>query len=433
MELLKFFYPGIGIKRWLGLGGIGVLVLAIGIAYLLSGAFSVSFPGLGSALLDGVILLLLGSLIFLLSLWRLYLRVVPILVGGSQANDVPGRIYQQMQLERGPRIVAIGGGTGLSTLLRGLKEHTSHITAVVTVADDGGSSGRLRRELGVLPPGDFRNCLVALAEAEPLMTQLFQYRFDGSSGLGGHSFGNLFIVALSAVTGSFEKAVRESSRVLAVRGSILPSTLANVTLKAAMEDESVVYGESNITGRRGKIKELTMEPAGVAAFEEAVKAIREADLIVIGPGSLYTSILPNLLVKGVQEAVRKSRATKVLVANVATQPGETDGYSLADHVYAIYRHVGEGLFQYVLANSDIVPLPEEWGNKAIKLDVERVTGAQVVLADLVNREYRLRHDSGRLAEVLLNLYHGRLPHKNHRGEHPEEKKEGRLTESKVGE
>ncbi len=430
MSSLKFLYPGLGIKRWLGLGALGVMVSAVGIAYLLGEVFSVSFPGIGSAVLDGVVLLLLGILIFTVSLWRLYLVVVPILAEGPQANDVPSRIYERMQLGRGPRIVAIGGGTGLSTLLRGLKEHTSHLTAVVTVADDGGSSGRLRRELGVPPPGDFRNCLVALAEAEPLMKELFQYRFDSGTSLAGHSFGNLFIAALSGVTGSFEKAVRESSRVLAVRGSILPSTLANVTLKATMEDESTVYGESSITERRGKIRELFMEPAGASAYEEAVKAIREADLIVIGPGSLYTSILPNLLVKGIRDAVRQSRAIKVYVANVATQPGETDGYTLSDHVYAIYRQVGEGLFQYVLANSDAVPLPEEWGNKPIEIDLERIRGAEVLLEDVVNKEYRLRHDPQRLAKTLLNLYHGHLPQQ--RSGYAEKQKAGLQMESKVG-
>jgi len=247
------------------------------------------------------------------------------------------------------------------------------------------------------------------------MTDLFQFRFGEGSALAGHSFGNLFIVAMSEITGRFEKAIHESSKVLAVRGSILPSALGNVTLKAEMEEGETVHGESSITQHRGRIRQLSIEPEGAEAYYEAVQAIQSADLIVIGPGSLYTSILPNLLVRGIREAVKETKAVKVYVCNVSTQPGETDGYTLADHVNAIYRHVGQGVFHYVLANSDTaVVLPDEWGNKVVQLDSEKVVGAQVVLDDIVNKEYRLRHDPDRLSQALLNIYSHHVRQGNHR-------------------
>ncbi len=415
MKSFRFFYPGLGIKRWVGLGAVGVSLLALGLAYLLSYFLSQPFPGILFPLAEGTLLVLVGGSLFSLAVWRFYGVVVPFLADHPKAGDLPGLIYQRRLLERGPRIVAIGGGTGLSTLLRGLKLHTSHLTAVLTVADDGGSSGRLRRELGITPPGDFRNCLVALADAEPLMTDLFQFRFGEGSALAGHSFGNLFIVAMSEITGRFEKAIHESSKVLAVRGSILPSALGNVTLKAEMEEGETVHGESSITQHRGRIRQLSIEPEGAEAYYEAVQAIQSADLIVIGPGSLYTSILPNLLVRGIREAVKETKAVKVYVCNVSTQPGETDGYTLADHVNAIYRHVGQGVFHYVLANSDAaVVLPDEWGNKVVQLDSEKVVGAQVVLDDIVNKEYRLRHDPDRLSQALLNIYSHHVRQGNHR-------------------
>ncbi len=352
--------------------------------------------------------MVLGSALMAVGLWRFYKSIPPFLLSTRSGSSLAHMIYQHRLLEKGPKIVAIGGGTGLSTLLRGLKEHSANLSAIVTVADDGGSSGRLRRELGVLPPGDFRNCLVALADAEPLMTKLFQYRFGEGSGLEGHSFGNLFIVAMSGVTGNFEQAISESSRVLAVRGQILPSTLANVTISAKMENEAVVYGETSISSSSDKIRQLCLEPENVEAYPEAVKAIKEADLIVIGPGSLYTSILPNLLVEGVRKAIESSSATKVYICNVATQPGETDDYSVGDHVEALHQHVGTDLFQYVVANSHVdVILPPEWGNKVVPLDMNPVPGVRVILADVVNEEYRLRHDPKKIGATLTSLYYNR--------------------------
>jgi uncharacterized cofD-like protein len=319
-------------------------------------------------------------------------------------------VYRHRQRERGPKVVAIGGGTGLSTLLRGLKEHTSNITAIVTVADDGGSSGRLRRELGVLPPGDFRNCIAALAQSELLTTQLFQYRFTEGQGLDGHSFGNLFIAAMAAVTGSFESALVESSRVLAVQGRILPSTLQDVILMADLREEvegrlNRVAGESSITKTGGTIERVYLEPVDVRPYPEAIRAILDADLIVLGPGSLYTSIMPNLLVRDILQAIRSSRARKIYVCNVATQHGETDGYSAADHVAAILRHVGAGIVDVVLANNqhdvDFSAAPPGVGELVSLGDVQN---ARLVKADVVDIAHPWRHDSVKLARVVMDVY-----------------------------
>jgi uncharacterized cofD-like protein len=316
-----------------------------------------------------------------------------------------------------PKVVAIGGGTGLSVLLRGLKTRTSHITAIVTVADDGGSSGRLRRELGVLPPGDIRNCIAALADDEALITQLFQYRFGQGSGLNGHSFGNLFITALAAVSGSFERAILEAGRVLAVRGRILPSTLEDVTLVAdlmAVTNPDAgppgltrIQGESAIPKAGQPIERVFLRPDGVRAYPEAVRAILEADLIVAGPGSLYTSVLPNLLVQDIQQAVNASVASKIYVCNVATQPGETDGFDIGQHVSALQRHVGQGLFPYVLANDNLMTSLEQPHLRTVPLHYPPDDGYQVIAADLVDSAAPWRHDPKKLAEQILHFYHRR--------------------------
>jgi len=283
------------------------------------------------------------------------------------------------------------------------------ITAVVTVTDDGGSSGRLRRELGVLPPGDFRNCLVALADVPPLMENLFQYRFNHGSALDGHSFGNLFIVAMSEVTGNFERAIHESSRVLAVRGQVLPSTVSNVTLCAEMEDDATVHGESAISATSQRIRRVYLEPEHPPAYPDALKAIAEADLIVVGPGSLYTSVLPNLLAGGMCEALRASRALKIYVCNVATQPGETDGYSISDHLEALMRHLpnGENLFHYIVANNHTgLPMPPSGRVAPVGPNghAGSLAGSTIVLSDVVDEQNPVRHDSAKLAETLMRLY-----------------------------
>ena len=337
-----------------------------------------------------------------------------------------------MPLQRsseGLQIVVLGGGHGLSTLLRGLKEHGVGLTAIVTVADDGGSSGRLRRELGVLPPGDFRNCLTALADSESLMTRLFQYRFGEGTGLGGHSFGNLFILAMAEISGSFERGLAESSRVLAVQGRVLPSTLQDVTLVALLRGGregglKQIVGESRITQASGSIDRVFLEPERVPAYPDAVRAILSADLVLAGPGSLYTSVLPNLLVPGIAEAVRASRALKIYVCNVATQKGETDHYTVADHVAALDAHLGPGAFPIVLANDNLEAgptLPE--GVEMVTLDASALAapvggrrgqtvgtaGAsyQLVTSDLVDPACPWRHDPARLGCAVLDLYRAR--------------------------
>ncbi len=323
------------------------------------------------------------------------------------------------QHDQALKVVAIGGGMGLSTLLRGLKAWTPNITAIVTVADDGGSSGRLRRQLGVLPPGDFRNCIAALADDEALITQLFQYRFGEGNELDGHSFGNLFITAMAAVTGSFERAILEAGRVLAIRGRILPSTLEDVTLVADLRENSGpaatapgltrVHGESAIPKAGHPIERVFLRPDRARAYPEAVRALLEADLIIAGPGSLFTSILPNLLVRDIRQAAEHSPALKLYVCNVATQPGETDGFDVGRHVEALRRHVGRGLFPYVLANSMTdggISLP---AGQMVALSYPKEAGYQVIEADVVDRAVPWRHDSGKLAREVMNFHDSHRP------------------------
>ena len=303
-DILKWFYPGMHVKRWLALMMLGVVIMGLGGAYVLREAYvSYTFPGFVYYLTlqfipriwRGVMFMAASVSLILFALWHLNHSILSAVLPQRRQGSLISIIHSRRFLRRGPKIVAIGGGTGLSTLLRGLKEYSGNLIAIVTVADDGGSSGRLRKELGILPPGDVRNCIAALADAEPLMTKLFQYRFSDGSGLAGHSFGNLFIVAMSGVVGNFEEAIKQTSRVLAVRGQIIPSTLANVTLNAITEDEETIEGESNITGSDSRIKEVYLLPDNPQASPEAIRAILEADMIVVGPGSLFTSVLPNLL------------------------------------------------------------------------------------------------------------------------------------------
>jgi uncharacterized cofD-like protein len=328
-----------------------------------------------------------------------------------------------LQRSHGPQVVAIGGGTGLSVLLRGLKHYSDNIVAIVTVADDGGSSGKLRRELGVLPPGDFRNCIAALADDEALITQLFQYRFRSGQSLEGHSFGNLFITAMAAVTGSFEKAIYESGRVLNIRGQILPSTLQDVTLFAEVSEGSQtrkVAGESAIPAAKLPIERVYLQPDNPRPFPPAIQAILKADLIVVGPGSLYTSLIPNLLVAQVASAIRASVAPKIYICNVATQPGETDGYSLDDHIQAIEAHApitesepdmayhnnfGPNLFNYVLANCNLSrPIPAAMNLCPILPTPPTDNSYQVIRADVVDEQYPWRHDPTKLAKQLISWY-----------------------------
>jgi uncharacterized cofD-like protein len=303
----------------------------------------------------------------------------------------------------------LGGGSGLAALLSGLKHHTANLTAVVTVADDGGSSGRLRRELGMLPPGDIRNCLVGLADDESLMSRLFQYRFtDG--GLEGHSFGNLFVAALTGVTGDFEAAVQESTRILKVGGRVLPATLENVVLHAELQGGERVAGESTITASDHLPRRVWLEPDKPRAVPQALVAVAEADLVVLGPGSVYTSIVPNLLIPEMREALRRMRGRVVYVCNVMTQPGETDGFSAADHLSALYRHGAAGLVDDVVVNDTpaspgIVAAYRAQGAQPVVTDVAALAalGVHVVHADIAAEGDVFRHDPERLAAVLVRL------------------------------
>jgi uncharacterized cofD-like protein len=328
-------------------------------------------------------------------------------------------------LARSFRVVALGGGTGLSTLLRGLKEHVirrtddhptaerpvSDLAAIVTVTDDGGSSGRLRRENRILPPGDIRNCMVALSKDEALLGRLFQYRFHAGRGLTGHNFGNLFLAALTHVTGDFTEAIRVSSKVLAIRGRIFPSTLSNVHLVATLENGRVVHGETRITASRSPIKKLSLSPRHVRPLPLAVEAIREADLILLGPGSLYTSILPNLLIPEIQSAIARSKAPRVYIANLMTQPGETAGYVLADHLRAIQKHVPYRVIDWVVANRQAVS-PEvahryrREGAEPVAIDLPALQklGFRVILDDLLEEHGVIRHNTRRLSRLLLEEF-----------------------------
>jgi uncharacterized cofD-like protein len=436
---VRLLHPGLGLKRWLVPLLIGLIILGLGIGLFLRELYAnISYPPLLRILLlqdwprwlRGAIFGVLGISLVGYSLFQLNrILLEAFLPERASVRYIADQVYSYRRRPRdGPKIVAIGGGTGLSVLLRGLKHHTENITAIVTVADDGGSSGKLRRELGVLPPGDFRNCIAALADDEALTTQLFQYRFR-SGGLEGHSFGNLFITAMAEVTGSFEEALYESGRVLNIRGDILPSTLENVTLFAEVDEGQTtrkVKGESAIPEAKLPIERVYFQPDAPAAFPPVIQAILNADLIVAGPGSLYTSIIPNLLIPDIATAIRTSHALKIYICNVATQPGETDHYSLHDHVQAIEVHtqaIGEEvqpagwaglanqrptkpLFDFVLANNNqAYPIPEAMSHlQAILPTYPLNIVYRVIGADVVDENYPWRHDAAKLATQLMSWY-----------------------------
>jgi len=311
---------------------------------------------------------------------------------------------------KGPRIVVIGGGTGLGTIIRGLKNITDNLTAIVTVADDGGSSGRLRNEFGILPPGDIRNCLIAMADLEPLMEQLMQYRFEGGVGLAGHNFGNLFLTAMTSITGDFELAIKESSKVLAVRGQVLPATLANVSLIGLMRDGSEVRGESNLRLSGIGVERLRLEPELCYPVSEALTSLAEAEAIVLGPGSLYTSVIPNLLVQEIADAIRRAPGLRIYVCNAMTEPGETTGYAASDHVRALLKHGGDGLIDLALINTEPIPpdLVESYareGAAPVQPDLENLAslGVRPLAESLIVTKGVVRHDAEKLSRILLGL------------------------------
>ena len=423
MNLRRWLTPGIGVKRWLLVVFAGELGLALAGAFVIRQIYPDVEPvgPLETVLwlatlqflpgpLRAVIFAGIGVGLFAVGSVRLVRALTSPLRDGERSARQPlvEVIYQKRFLARGPRIVAIGGGTGLSTLLRGLKESTSNLTAIVTVADDGGSSGMLREQLGVPAVGDIRNCIVALADAEPLMGRLLQYRFPGdpSNSLGGHAVGNLLLAAMTAVEdGDFEEAVRQVSRVLAVRGQVLPVSSTPLTLHAELMDGTRIDGQSAIARAVG-IERVWLTPEGVPPSEEALRAIADAELIVLGPGSLFTSILPALLLPEIRDAVAASPALRVYVCNVATQRGETSGFDLAAHVEALDRHVLPNLVDIVLANNRFgVPVPSDYSAEAVRLSwpPRVVSVPRLVLDDLVDATNPHHHDPARLAAAVLKL------------------------------
>lgn len=424
----RWLSPSVGIKRWLIVVLVGQLFVALAGSLILRALYhdvAAGSPTTGSLLalvtlqwlppaVRVGLLLVLGSAVFLYGLRRL-LHVV---LESFPAREEPlvELIHQKRSLARGPRIVAIGGGTGLSALLRGVKQVTSNITAVVAVADDGGSSGKLRAELGIAPVGDIRNCIAALADAEPVMTRLLQYRFPvesrSAAGLSGHAFGNLLIAALSAIEGDFEEGVRQSNRVLAVRGRVLPAAAEPLTLHAELGDGGTLHGQS-VIARAAGIRRVWITPEQVRATGDALEAIATADLVLLGPGSLYTSLLPSLLVADLRAALASTAATRVYICNVATQVGETEGYGLADHLAALEDHGVLDLIDVVLANDNFsARAPANYPAAPVRLDLPRgVSGSppRLVTADLVDGENAHRHDPRKLAAVLMSLQEERVP------------------------
>jgi uncharacterized cofD-like protein len=442
MNLRRWLSPGIGIKRWLLVIFAGLLLLALGVAHVIRQMTRDLQPGGPAQLLVDFVTLqflpypLRGFLVGLLGVTLAIVgsvRIIRVLMDPFRPVDgdqpLVEVIYQKRFLARGPRVVAIGGGTGLSTLLRGLKEVTSNLTAVVTVADDGGSSGVLRSELGIPPVGDIRNCIAALADAEPLMSELLQYRFpdpDGEpisegelvadhgvrpekGGLTGHAVGNLLIAALTAIEdGDFEEGVRKMNRVLAVRGQVLPVTPTPLVLNARLRDGSEIAGQSLIARAEG-IERVWITPSNVVASEDALAAIANAELIVLGPGSLYTSLLPSLLVPEVRDALLASQAVRIFVCNVATQAGETQGYDLAAHLDALVTHTGPGIVDAVLANNDFrARVPSDWRAEAVRLrwPPSGADAPRLILDELVDPDNAHHHDPTRLATALMKLLEG---------------------------
>lgn len=415
-QLARWLLPGLGVKRWLLLAIVGAALFVNGVGrYLTDEGVAFHFNELvDSAVAEmfppaylSYVFMGLGALFVALGIWRWLVAIVSAVTpyGTSRMIDA----ILERRLERGYRIVVVGGGTGLATMLRGLKKMTTNLTAVVTVTDDGGSSGRLQKELGVLPPGDIRNCLVALSDDEALVTELFRYRFQEGEGLTGHSFGNLFLAAMTGITGNFDEAIKVSSRVLNVKGRVLPSTLAVARLCARLTDGRVVEGESQIPHARGVIDEVFLDPPFAAPLDEVIGAIREADAIVLGPGSLYTSIMPNLLVDRVAREIEAASAVKIYVCNVMTQPGETDGYSASSHVRALLRGAKARLCDVVIVNDELPrKLRDEYaeeGQFPVELDEAalRDLGARVVRANVISETQTVRHDSDRLAAVVIGI------------------------------
>lgn len=423
MHYLKWLYPGMKLKRWLLLFSLGVIGASLGLAIVFNykfigvveeNIFKLVYRTTGQyyyavTTIAGTAMIVLGLVVMTFSTRQVIRSVISVLVpeGPDRLVEI---IFQKRKLNRGPAVAVIGGGTGLSVLLRGIKGVTSNITAIVTVADDGGSSGRIREDLGIIPPGDLRNCLVALADTEPLMEKLFQHRFGGAGNLAGHSFGNLYIAAMTEVLGDPELALKESSKVLAVRGQVLPASNQTIRLAAEMADGSIVEGESHIPLAGKPIRRVFIKPEDAPPVASALDAIEGADACILGPGSLYTSVLPNLLVGGMADALRRTQAVKIYICNVMTQPGETDGYTASQHVKAIIDHVGPGVIDYVVVNDQQVAphLQEVYARQGAHpviadLGAIEALGVKVVKANLISETNLVRHDPIKLSRVIMSM------------------------------
>jgi len=412
MRFIDWLKPGIKVKRWVMLGALGILMIAFGLVEWIQHrfysfyyiAFYVFLMAEGAFMLYLAVSQGMKSFIFLIN--KGYINV------SLDSKKLENLIYEKRLLVKGPKIVAIGGGTGLSTMLRGLKYYTSNITAVVTVADDGGGSGDLREDLGILPPGDIRNCILALADTEPLMEELLQYRFTGGR-LENQSFGNLFLAAMDGISSNFEQAVQKMSSVLAVTGKVLPVTLENVMLKAKLKNGAVIEGESKIPEaaleNNSTIDRIFLEPSNARALYESIQAIKDADAIILGPGSLYTSVIPNLLVEDIRRAINRTKAIKIYVSNIMTQPGETDNFSVQDHLKAIFKHAGSDVVDYVVVNTgkidnDLERKYLEEGSTLVSLNEKEISAlnVEVIGGDFVKVQNGLiRHDSEKLAAILI--------------------------------
>lgn len=399
---LAWLSPGLKFKRW-------ILLCLVGIFLCIFSALRFSTSPVDEQTAY-VALLALGCLMLIEGIRSLVGSMVEV-VAPAKRGQIMDLIYHKRYLEKGPKVVVIGGGTGLSTMLSGIKYYSRNVTAIVTVADDGGSSGRLRREFDILPPGDIRNCLAALADDSDLMTKLFRYRFEKGEGVSGHSFGNLFITAMTEVTGSFDTAIEESSKILAIRGRVLPASLDPIRLKADFFDGTSVVGETAIPEKGLPIKELTLLPEGARANQDAIDAIKEAELIVVGPGSLYTSVLPNLLIDEIREAVEESQACKIYACNIMTQHGETDSYTASKHVKVLLDHTSDKVINHCIINhaacdtTTLLKYAKQHSFPVIP-DKEKIDsiGVKVVVTDLISEAEYIRHDPEKLAKVIFDTF-----------------------------
>ena len=408
----RWLIPGLQVKRWFMLIFLGAAMMTLGVLILIdikpifyTMEFIRKIALHASTEWLAFSVLMFGGALFFKGWEKTNLSILD----GKDNQALLETLYRRRKLNRGPKIVAVGGGTGLSMLLRGIKHITNNVTAVVTVGDDGGSSGRLREEMGMLPPGDIRNCIAALADDEDLITKLFQYRFKSGEGLEGHSFGNLFLTALCAITGDMVRAVKESSNVLSIRGRVLPSTLDDMKLVAEMEDGRIIHGESNIPEAHGRIKRLYTDPVDCKALSDVIATIKDAELIILGPGSLYTSVIPNLIIREIAEEIAKSNAKKIYVCNIMTQPGETDGYAVSDHLKALIQHAGSNRIVDAVLVNDYLPanLAQKYqlsGSYPVKVDVENIKklGIRLFSKKLIedSREGLVRHSSTRVARAI---------------------------------